>query len=67
MPSAVNTFGAPESYDHLIYEKSTGAKLGELRIKPSSIPWKPKGAHKYFSVSLSEFTEWISDKNQVAK
>jgi hypothetical protein len=67
MPGSVNAFGEPESYDHTIYEKASGNKIGELRVKPSSILWKPKGAHKYFSVSLDEFALWMKDKKTVAK
>jgi hypothetical protein len=67
MPGSVNAFGAPESYDHTIYDKATGKKVGELRIKPSSILWKPKGAHKYFTVPLGDFAGWMLDKEQVTK
>lgn len=67
MPGSVNAFGEPESYNHTIYEKATGKKIGELRVKPSSILWKPKGAHKYFSVTLDDFAAWMKDKQQVAK
>jgi hypothetical protein len=67
MPSSVNVFGEPESYDHFIYEKESQNKVGELRVKPSSILWKPKGAHKYFSAPLDDFIEWMKDKKTVAK
>jgi len=67
MPNSVNAFDVPESYDHTIYEKATEKKVGELRIKPSSILWKPKGARKYFSVSLDDFATWMRDKPQVVK
>ena len=67
MPGSTNAFDAPESYDHTIYKKEPWGKLGELRIKPSSILWKPKGAQKYFSATLEEFAEWIKDKKQVVK
>jgi hypothetical protein len=67
MPGSVNSFGEPESYDHTIYEKATSKKIGELRVKPSSVLWKPRGAHKYFSASLDEFAEWMKDKKTVAK
>jgi len=67
MPGSKNTFSEPESYDHAIKDKDTGQKIGELRIKPSSILWKPKGAHKYFTAPLDDFAGWMSDKKQVSK
>jgi hypothetical protein len=67
MPSSVNVFGEPESYDILIYEKDSKNKVGEFRVKPSSILWKPRGAHKYFSASLDEFIEWMKDKKTAIK
>jgi hypothetical protein len=67
MPNSVNSFQETESYDHIIVEKGTWKKVGEFRIKPSSILWKPRGAQKYFSASLDEFTTWMNDKKQVAK
>jgi hypothetical protein len=67
MPDSVNVFGEPQSYDHTIYKKLSGAKVGEIRVKPSSILWKPKGAHKYSSVSLEDFAEWMKSKQQVSK
>jgi hypothetical protein len=67
MPASVNSFKEPESYDHEIYQKNPRERIGELRVKPSSILWKPKGAQKYFSASLKEFAEWMKDKPQVAK
>ena len=67
MPNSINAFGEPECYDHLIYEKASGKKIGELRIKPSTILWKPKGARKYSSVSLEEFAGWMNNKPLVSK
>lgn len=67
MPNSVNAFGEPECYDHQIYEKTTWKKVGELRIKPSTILWKPKGARKYSAVPLEDFAAWMSDKPQVSK
>lgn len=36
-----------------------GGKIGELRIKPSSILWKAKGARRYHSIPLDDFADWI--------
>ncbi len=48
MPASTNEFWEPESYDHVIGVKN-GGKLGTLRVKPSSISWKPAGAQKFYS------------------
>jgi hypothetical protein len=67
MPTSVNKFAEPDHYDHEFAEEKTGNKVGTLRIKPSSILWKPKGAHQFHSVSLADFGEWMLTKKQVAK
>jgi len=63
MPKSTNKFVAAESYDYEIADANGGGKIGELRLKPSSLLWKPKGAHQYYSVSLSDFAEWAESKN----
>jgi len=60
MPASTNKFVQPTSYDHVIADDLTDTKIGELRVKPSSILWKPKGSHKYHSVSLGDFIAWIT-------
>lgn len=47
MPASVNEFVAPDHHDHEIADEKTSAQVGTLRIKPSSILWKPKGAHQF--------------------
>jgi hypothetical protein len=59
MPPSKYKFLEPVSYDHLIGESPSGGKIGEIRIKPSSLLWKPKGQQKYYSASLDDFAEWI--------
>ncbi len=67
MPDYKNRFKENESYDHVIVQES-GAKVGELRIKPVSVLWKPKSAQKYYAVSIDEFDAWIREHGkQVAK
>ena len=67
MPASVNKFAAPDHYEHEFEDAANGGKVGTLRIKPSSILWKPKGAHKFHSVSLDDFVGWMTSKKQVAK
>ena len=60
VPKYTNSFRTPVHTDEEILD-ADGNKLGEIRLKPSSVLWKPKGAHKYFSVDLDSFTSWITD------
>ena len=64
MPGSVNVFGEQESYNRTIYERANWEKIGGLRVKPSSILWKLKGGHKYFSVSLDEFALFVIDRRR---
>jgi hypothetical protein len=68
MPSSKYKFSEPISYDHVITDANGAGKIGELRIKPSSILWKSKGSHKYHSKSLDDFVAWIqANGNEVDK
>ena len=67
MPKSTKKFLEPDSYDHLIGEAETGAKVGEIRVKPSSILWKPKGAQKWHSATLEDFSTWMETKKLVKK
>jgi hypothetical protein len=69
MPASKYKFAEPESYDHDIDKKDTGTVIGTLRVKPSTILWKPKGAKgnkPFFTADLDEFIVWIKDKNRKA-
>lgn len=61
-----NRFKEPQQYDHEIIDED-GAKVGEVRVTPTSIKWKPKGKHKYLQVSLRRFAEWIESDDSEAK
>jgi hypothetical protein len=67
MPTSVNKFAEPDHYDHEFADANTNNKVGTLRVKPSSILWKPKNARKFHSVSLEDFELWMQAKKQVAK
>ena len=58
MPEYKNRFASPKFIQETILDKN-GNKKGDVRIKPSSIKWKPRGEHKYYSVSIECFAEWI--------
>jgi hypothetical protein len=65
MPASRYKFSAQEACDHNISRASDGETIGVLRVKPSTILWKPKGAKSrpWFSADLDEFIEWIKAKN----
>jgi hypothetical protein len=66
MPASIYKFLEPGSYDHEIGD-AQWRKVGKLRVKPSSILWKPKGQQKYFAVSIDDFAEWIKGKGTLVK
>lgn len=57
MPEYRNRFASPQ----FIEEKIIGREgtIGIVRIKPSSILWKPKGEQKFYCVTLDRFADWI--------
>ena len=65
MPKYNNKFSSPAYIEETIVNEN--GVVGKLRIKPSSILWKPKGAQKYFSVSLDKFAAWVTDANTNAR
>lgn len=65
MPKYINKFSSPEYIEETILDESGGV-VGTLRIKPSSILWKPKGAQKFYSVPLDKFTQWVTDDSTKA-
>jgi len=67
MPASVYKFVQPASYNFEFAEVDTNKKIGELRLKPSSILWKPKGAREYHAASLDDFITWMKTKGTVSK
>jgi hypothetical protein len=66
MPASIHKFAEQESYDHVIVDADDGKAIGTLRVKPSTVLWKPRGAKSdkpWFSVDLIELTEWIKQKD----
>jgi hypothetical protein len=41
--------------------------MGTIRLKPSSVLWKPKGAQQFYVATLDEFSAWIQEKNKRVK
>jgi hypothetical protein len=55
-------FKEPVSYDHEIVDNN--GKVGEIRVKPSTLLWKAKGAHSYKGVSIEDFEKWIMENGK---
>ncbi len=54
-----------------VIEDGSGV-IGTIRIKPSTVMWKPKGAKgegdkPYFSATIDEFEQWIMNKKPLRK
>lgn len=58
MPKYVNSFASPSYIEETIVNDS--GVVGTIRIKPSGVLWKPKGAQKYFAVPVDDFAAWIT-------
>ncbi len=47
-----------------VIEDGSGV-VGTIRIKPSTVMWKPKGAKgpkPYFTATIEEFEQWITGR-----
>lgn len=54
--STKKVFEAPKFQEFTIH--SNGAVYGHIRIKPSGVAWKPKGAHsKWHMLSIDQFAD----------
>jgi len=67
MPDSKYRFDEQESYDHRIVDAESKKKIGTLRVKPSSILWKPVNERKFLKVSLDKFAAWIARKGKSVK
>jgi hypothetical protein len=66
MPKYRNSFRGADFIEETIVDEG-GAVVGIVRIKPSSVLWKPKGKHSFLCVTLDKFAEWMEDPNTGAK
>ena len=60
-------FTTPTYMQETIRDAGTGETIGTIRIKPSSVLWKPKGQHEYYSVTLGGFAGWITSPGTGAR
>lgn len=61
-----NSF-TPRKFEDFEILDQNGAKVGEIRIKPSGILWAPKGSHKWFRVDLEAFADFMTQKGTPQK
>ena len=61
MPRYTKSFKRPEFHDEEIMDEN-GRLVGRIRIKPSSVMWKPNGSRAFLSVGLDKFTTWMVSK-----
>jgi hypothetical protein len=66
MPEYKNKFKGPAYIEEVIVDED-GTVIGTIRIKPSSVLWKPANAQKFFAVPLDKFAEWIASNGAGAK
>ena len=59
MPAYNRKFSSPTFHEETVVERND-AVVGRIRIKPSSVLWKPKGSRVYYSVNLDKFIAWIT-------
>jgi hypothetical protein len=60
MPDYKNRFMSQSFIEQGILDEK-GAVIGYIRIKPSGVSWKSKGAQRYRAVNLQQFIDWITD------
>jgi hypothetical protein len=61
-----NRFGRPNYLEETIIERA-GSRIGVIRIKPSSVLWKPSGKKQFYSVTLDKFSDWITSRRTHAE
>jgi hypothetical protein len=63
---SVNSFASRKFEDFEILD-AQGAKVGEIRVKPSGVLWAPKGAHKWYGVDLKTFADFMEKTGKQQK
>ena len=60
-------FGSPAYTQHVILNVEDESVVGTIRVKPTTIMWKPKGGKKFYAVTLDKFADWITDPQTKAR
>lgn len=66
MPAYKYSFVTPGYHDLTIHNDKEERLLGVLRVKPSTLLWKPNGAEKFYSISMDEFAKWIMSRESAS-
>lgn len=61
-----NQFAGPDYFQETILRED-GTRIGVIRIKPSSVLWKPSGVQQFYRVTLDEFIDWITSPSTGAR
>jgi hypothetical protein len=61
MPRYRNQFAGPSFIQETIITQE-GTTIGVIRIKPSSVLWKPSGERQFYCVPLDRFIDWITSR-----
>jgi len=67
MPDYKNKFNEPDHVEYEIVTSDGSTKIGTIRLKPSGVLWKPKNAHKFYSVDLTKFSAWMEENGKLVK
>ena len=71
MPTYSTEFKSPQFIEETIQKKAKNGEkvesVGTIRIKPSSVLWKPKGKQQFYAVPLDRFASWIVSDGAKAK
>jgi len=61
MPNYVNILEQPQHMEAKVLGPAPRRPLvGTIRVKPSTVLWKPAGQRQFYAVALDEFAEWIT-------
>jgi hypothetical protein len=60
-------FESPAYTQLVILNVEDETVVGTIRLKPTTIMWKPKGGKKFYAVTLDEFVDWITDPQTKAR
>jgi hypothetical protein len=63
---ASNQFSPKQFEDFEILDEK-GAKVGDIRVKPSGVLWSPKGEHSWYGVDLDTFGKWMVQNGKKQK
>jgi len=61
MPNYINKLEQPQHLEAKVLGPQPKRPLiGTIRVKPSSILWKPAGQRQFHAVALDAFASWIT-------